>query len=565
MDEAGIEKAGAAPLKPYLAAIDALEDNDDVVKLVRDWHARGLQTVFGFGAEADLMNSSQVIAYATQDGLGLPEREYYLKDDADSKKIREQYVAHVEKMLVLAGVPAADAKKQAQAVLALETRLAKASLDKVAMRDPASYYNIVALKDADAATPHYPWTAHFDAVGIDKGTKFSLAQPGFFTEVDRLFAELPTEDWQAYLRWNVVDFGAPYLSKAFVDESFAFNGKVLTGAKELRPRWKRAMDATSGALGEALGQLYVERTFPPEAKAKALALVNNLKLGLKQRLENLEWMSPETKKKAMEKFATFTPKIGYPDEWRDYSALEIGQRHYFDNVVAGVEFEARRQYAKIGKPIDRDEWQMTPQTVNAYYNPLLNEIVFPAAILQPPFFDPEIDDAVNYGAMGGVIGHELMHGFDDQGSKFDAKGNMTSWWTDEDRKQFEARTLKLVEQFDAYEAAGLKVNGKLTLGENIGDLGGLLVAYDAFQLTDQAKKGEKIDGMTPDQRFFLSWAQSWRRNYRDEALKLQVNTDPHSPANYRVIGPITNMDSFAQAFGCKAGDPMVNEVRVDIW
>ena len=565
MDEAGIEKAGAAPLKPYLAAIDALESNEDVVKLVREWHARGLQTVFGFGAEADLMNSSQVIAYATQAGLGLPEREYYLKDDADSKKIRDQYVAHVEKMLVLAGVPAAGAKKQAQAVLALETRLAKASLDKVAMRDPASYYNIVALKEADAKTPHYPWTAHFEAVGIDKGTKFSLAQPGFFTEVDKLFAELPTEDWQAYLRWNVVDFGAPYLSKAFVDESFAFNGKVLTGAKELRPRWKRAMDATSGALGEALGQLYVERTFPPEAKAKALELVNNLKLGLKQRLENLEWMSPETKKKAMEKFATFTPKIGYPDEWRDYSALEIGQRHYFDNVVAGVEFEAKRQYAKIGKPIDRAEWQMTPQTVNAYYNPLLNEIVFPAAILQPPFFDPEIDDAVNYGAMGGVIGHELMHGFDDQGSKFDAKGNMTSWWTDDDRKQFEARTLKLVEQFDRYESAGLNVNGKLTLGENIGDLGGLLVAYDAFQLTDQAKRDEKIDGMTPDQRFFLSWAQSWRRNYRDEALKLQVNTDPHSPSNWRVIGPITNMESFAQAFGCKAGDPMVNEVRVDIW
>jgi putative endopeptidase len=567
MDEAAIEKAGAAPLKPYLSKIDELDDNEDVVELIRDWHAEGLQTLFSFGALSDLKDSSKVIAYATQDGLGLPEREYYLKDDAESKALRDKYVAHVEKMLTLAGVGAKDAKQQAQWILALETRLAKASLDQVAMRDPANYYNIVTLEQADAHTPHLSWSKYFDTVGVEQAT-FSLAQPGFFTEADKLLAELPTGHWQAYLRWNVVDFAAPYLSKAFVDESFEFNGKTLTGAKELRPRWKRVMDSTSSALGEALGQLYVERTFPPEAKAKALALVNNLKLGLKERLENLEWMGDDTKKKAMEKFATFTPKIGYPDTWRDYSGLKIGKRSYLDNVVAGVTFEAKRQYAKIGKPVDRAEWQMTPQTVNAYYNPLLNEIVFPAAILQPPFFDPNIDDAVNYGAMGGVIGHELMHGFDDQGSKFDAKGNMSGWWSEADRKNFEARTAKLVEQYDDYTAIGdLKVNGKLTLGENIGDLGGMLVAYDAFRMTDQAKKGEKIDGMTPDQRFFLSWAQAWRRNYRDEALKLQVNTDPHSPSNFRVIGPISNMDSFAKAFECKAGDPMVNPdaKRVNIW
>jgi putative endopeptidase len=567
MDEAAIEKAGAAPLKPYLAQVDALKDNGEVVELIRALHAKGLQALFSFGAEGDLKNSKQTIAYATQAGLGLPEREYYLKDDAESKALRDKYVAHVERMLTLAGVAPKDAKQQAQWVLALETRLAKASLDKVAMRDPASFYNIVTVAAADAQTPHFEWPTYLETLGVEQET-FSLAQPGFFAEADRMLADVPTEQWQAYLRWNLVDFAAPYLSKAFVDESFEFKGKTLTGAKELRPRWKRVMDATSGALGEALGQLYVERTFPPEAKAKALALVNNLKLGLQARLTKLDWMGEETKKKAMEKFATFTPKIGYPDKWRDYSGLVIERRHYFDNVVAGAEFEAKRQYAKIGKPVDRAEWGMTPQTVNAYYNPLMNEIVFPAAILQPPYFDPTADDALNYGAMGGIIGHELMHGFDDQGSKFDAHGNLTSWWTDEDRKQFEARTGVLVQQFDNFTAIGdLKVNGKLTLGENIGDLGGLLVSYDAFQLTEQAKKGEKVDGLTPDQRFFLSWAQSWRRNYRDEALKLQVNTDPHSPSNFRVVGPIANMDAFAKAFSCKAGDPMVNsgEKRVTIW
>ncbi|HVF34042.1 MAG TPA: M13 family metallopeptidase [Candidatus Saccharimonadia bacterium] len=565
MDVAAIEKAGAKPLAPMLAQVDALKTNADVAKLLREWHAKGLQGLFNFGALADLKNSSQVIAYATQGGLGLPEREYYLKDDAESKAMRDKYVAHVERMLVLAGVPAAEAKQQARTVLTLETRLAKASMDQVAMRDPGNYYNIVTVAAADEQTPNFPWSAYLRTVGVEQES-FSLAQPGFFAEVDKMLGDVPTPQWQAYLRWNVVDFAAPYLSKAFVDESFEFEGKTLTGAKELRPRWKRAMDATSANLGEALGQLYVERTFPPQAKAKALELVNDLKVGLKGRLENLEWMGGDTKQKAMEKFATFTPKIGYPDTWRDYSGLEVAQRHYLENVLAGTAFEAKRQYAKIGKPVDRAEWQMTPQTVNAYYNPLQNEIVFPAAILQPPFFDPTIDDAVNYGAMGGVIGHELMHGFDDQGSKFDAQGNMTSWWTESDRKQFEERTAKLVEQFGGYTAIDeLKVNGKLTLGENIGDLGGLLVAYDAFQLTEQAKKREKIVGLTPDQRFFLSWAQAWRRNYRDEALKLQVNTDPHSPSNFRVIGPVSNMPAFAKAFGCRAGDPMVNKTRVDIW
>jgi putative endopeptidase len=565
MDEAGIEKAGYTPIKPELAKIDAAKTPADVAALIRQWHAEGLQPLFGFFSLGDLKDSSMTIAYAAQGGLGLPERDYYLLDDAESKAIRDKYLAHMEKMLRLIGV--AEARQQAEWVLALETRLAKASLDKLAMRDPASYYNIVTVVAADQQTPHWPWSEYFKTLGLEIKT-FSLAQPQFFAEVDKMLVDVPVAHWQAYLRWNAVHAAAPFLSSAFVNEDFEFSAKTLTGAKELLPRWKRAMNMTSALLGEALGALYVERTFPPAAKQRGLAMVNNLQTALKVRLEKLDWMSPETKAKAMEKFASFTPKIGYPDTWRDYSGFKVTRGHYLDNVRAGTTFETRRQYAKIGKPVDRSEWGMNPQTVDAYYNALQNEIVFPAGIMQPPNFDPNMDDAVNYGALGGVIGHELMHGYDDQGSKFDAKGNFVSWWTAEDRKRFEERSARLVKQFDDYVAIGdLHVNGKLTLGENIGDFGGLLVAYDAFHMTEQAKKGELIDGFTPDQRFFLSWAQVWRRNVRDEALKLQVNTDPHSPANFRTNGPVSNMDSFARAFSCKAGDPMVRsgDAKVAIW
>ena len=567
MDEAAIEKAGITPIKADLAKIDAAKNAKDIQAIVRHWHATTLQPLFNFGPLADLKNSSMTIAYATQGGLGLPERDYYLKDDAESKELRAKYVAHVAKMLELSGVKADAAKKQADAVLKFETRLAGASMDKVAMRDPGNFYNVVSVKKAGEATPHFDWVAYFKEAGIQLET-FSLAQPGFFAEIDKMLVDVPVADWQAYLRWNLAHAAAPYLGKAFVEENFAFYGATLTGAKELRPRWKRVMDEVNGNLGEALGELYVQRAFSPEAKAKGLEMVNNLRTALKARIEKLDWMSAETKAKAMEKFATFTPKIGYPDKWRDYSKLAIGRTGYFDNVRAASEFETKRQYAKIGKPVDRAEWNMTPQTVNAYYNPLQNEIVFPAAIMQPPGFDPKGDDAVNYGEMGSIIGHEMMHGFDDQGSKFDAKGNYTSWWTDADRKAFEERIDKLAKQYDAYTVAGDNhVNGRLTLGENIADFGGLLVAYDAFQLTDQAKKGAKIDDLTPDQRFFTAFAQGWRRNYRDEAVKLMVNTDPHSPSQYRVLGPLSNIDAFAKTFSCKAGDKMVNSgaAKVAIW
>jgi putative endopeptidase len=568
MDEAGLQKAGYEPIKPALAKIDALKTRADVIALLTTWHAEGLYPLFNFGPSPDFKDSTVTIAYATQGGLGLPEREYYLDTDAESKAIRDKYVAHIRRSLALIGVPAAEATKQAGWILAMETRLANASLDKLAMRDPASYYNFITVAAADKHTPHWSWTKYFAALDIDGIQSFSLAQPGFFAEADKMLGEVPVDQWRAYLRWNLVAAASPYLSDAFVDESFGFNGKVLTGAQELRPRWKRVMDTVSAGMGEALGELYVQRAFPPEAKQRALAMVENLRVALHARLGKLDWMSDETKQKAYAKLAAFDPKIGYPDTWRDYTALETTRTHYLDNIRAANRFETARQFAKIGKPVDRAEWGMTPQTVNAYYNPQQNEIVFPAAIMQPPFFDPDVDDAINYGAMGAVIGHEMMHGFDDQGSKFDAKGNFVSWWTDADRKQFDDRTALLAKQYDDYVAIGdLHVNGKLTLGENIADYGGLLVAHDAFAMTAQAKGGEKIDGLTPDQRFFIAFAQSWRRNMRDEALKLQVNTDPHSPARFRVIGSVANVPAFQQAFACKDGDPMIRAgaKRIAIW
>lgn len=568
MDEAGIEKAGYAPIQSDLDDIAALKDRKDLVALINRWHANGLSALFGFGKEADLKNSTMNIAYATQGGLGLPDRDYYTKDDADSKALRDQYVAHVERMLVLIGTDATQAKADAAAIMALETRLAKASLTKLELRDPSKSYNLVEVAAANKATPNFDWSALLAAIDRKDIRTFSLSHPAFFAEMDKALADTPIDAWKAYLRWHLVDTAAPYLSKTFVEADFDFSGRTLRGAKELRPRWKRAVDAVNANLGEALGELFVAKTFPPEAKAEMQTLVQNLLKALKQRLQNLEWMGEATKQEAMAKFATFTPKIGYPDRWRDYSKLEIRKQHYWHNVRAGIAFETRRQFAQIGQPVDKTEWGMLPQTVNAYYNPLANEIVFPAAILQPPYFDLEADAALNYGAIGGVIGHEIMHGFDDQGSQFDAKGNLRMWWTDQDRARFNERTAKLVKQFDGFVAIeDLHVNGKLTLGENIADLGGLLVAYDAWRSATENQRLRPIDGLTPDQRFFHAWAQGWRRQHTDQDLKLRLNTDVHAPAKFRVLGPFANMDSFANAFDCKAGDKMVAtpEAKVVIW
>jgi len=568
MDTEAIEAAQAGPLIADLERIGEMSDVDDLQAIVRDLQLEGIGVVFDFGVFQDLMDSEKYILYAVQGGLGLPDRDYYLREDEESVILRGEYAAHVSRMLQLLGDPAEDADAAAEAIMALEARLAEASLTNVELRNPANYYNIQSVSDSDEATPNFSWSAFLDHLGLGALDSFSYAHPKFFAEMNALLAQEPIETWRAYLRWHLISSVAPYLSSDFVDEDFDFYSRTLQGTEEQRPRWKRVTGQVSNSMGEALGQVYVERAFPAQTKARADEMIENLRAAVGVRLQGLEWMSDDTKARAMEKLAAFNSKIGYPDKWRDYSALVIGLDSYADNVRAANVFETRRNLDKIGKPIDRDEWGMSPQTINAYYNPVMNEIVFPAAIMQPPFFDGEMDDAVNYGGMGSVIGHEFMHGFDDQGSKFDAAGNMQNWWTEEDRARFEERTAKLVEQYGGYVAIDdLHVNGELTLGENIGDLAGLTMAYHALQRALENDNPGEIDGFTPEQRFFLAWAQAWRRNYRDEAIKLQVNTDPHSPGRFRVIGPLSNMAEFAAAFDCKPGDPMVqpDEARAEIW
>ncbi|MCK9539190.1 M13 family metallopeptidase [Dokdonella sp.] len=571
MDEAAIDKLGDAPIKPTLAQIEALKTPEELVAWLRADFARGQGIPFRFGGRADYKNSTMTIAYAFQGGLGLPERDYYLKDTPDFQAKRKAYVAHIQRMLELAGTPAKAAAEQAQWVMAFETRLAKASIGRIEMRDPNNQYHFVSVADANKVTPNFDWAAFFTAQGADVKNGFSLSQPKFFAELDAMIASVPMTHWQAYLRYHTIDNAAPYLSKPFVAASFDFHDQTMRGQKEQKPRWKQVLSATNSELGMALGELYVAKEFSPESKAAALELVHNVAAALKTRIQNLDWMSAETKKKALEKWASFTPKIGYPDTWRDWSGLTLKPGDYFGNLLAAEKFNYDWNIAKIGKPVDRSEWHMTPQTVNAYYNATMNEIVFPAAILQAPFFDAKADDALNYGGIGAVIGHEMSHGYDDKGSQFDASGNFNNWWTDADRKAFDARTDKLVQQFDAYSPIDdLHVKGKLTLGENIADLGGLATAYDALQIALKAKPAEakeKIDGFTEDQRFFLNWATVWRRNFRPEELKLRLNTDSHAPAMFRAIGAPSNMPAFAQAFDCKAGDKMVRpaDERVKIW
>ncbi len=568
MDVEKIEAAGLDPLKPDLARIDAIGSLADLQKVITQFHLEGISSLFDLGVYEDLKDTSRSILYVTQGGLGLPDRDYYVKDDADSKKLREQYVAHVAKMFMLLGEPEADANAHAATVMEIETRLAKASLTRVEARDPNKQYDLVKVSELDPSEPNFSWAGYLADLGLEDVEDLSHQPGAFFKEVNTLLAERSLDDWKVYLRWHLVHAAAPYLSSAFENENFAFYGTALRGTKELLPRWKRALRPMNRYLGEALGQLYVARAFPPEYKARALALVDNLRSVLKERIQNLDWMGEETKKKALEKLATFTPKIGYPDKWRDYSKLQIDRSSYLANVRRGAAFEVRRNLDKIGKPVDKTEWLMNAHTVNAYYNPVKNEIVFPAGILQPPFFDGEIDDPVNYGAFGAVIGHEILHGFDDQGSKFDAQGNLNDWWTEEDRKRFEERTAKLVDQFNAYVAIDdLHVNGKLTLGENIGDLGGVTVSFAALQKALAKNPLGRIDGMTPQQRFFLAYAQAWRANYRPEALRLLVKTNPHAPPKFRTLGPLSNLEGFYKAFGCAPGDGMYRHEadRVKIW
>jgi putative endopeptidase len=569
MDETAVEKAGFEPIKPDLAKVAALRNGTDVVGYLRDSFAQGRGGVFRFNSRADYNNAKMQIAFASQAGLGLPTPDYYSKPEY--AELRAAYLKHVVNTLQLAGVAADDAQKQADAVLKFETRLAAASLSRVELREPENQYHFVSVAAADAVTPHFDWAAFFAAqhAAVEQG--FSLSQPKFFAEFDRMLTEVGIADWQAYLRFHLVDGASPYLSKAFEDENYAFYGQTLNGQKEQRPRWKRVLEAVDEGMGMALGELYVAQTFPPQAKARAEELISDIRNALKARIEKLDWMSAETKRKALAKWDTFLPKIAYPEKWRDWSGLSLAPDNYFANVRAARKFDYDYNIAKVGKPTDRLEWSMTPQTVNAYYSPTDNTINFPAAILQAPFFDFKADDALNYGGIGAVIGHEATHGYDDQGSKFDPDGNNHNWWTPEDRTKFEARTQKLVEQFNGYEPLpGKHVNGQLTLGENIADLGGLNVAYDALQLAlkkNPKEAGAKIDGYNEEQRFFIAFARVWSGNILPKAQEVRLNTDPHAPARYRAIGAPSNMPAFAQAFSCKASDAMVRgaDVRVKIW
>nr|WP_253902025.1 M13-type metalloendopeptidase [Stenotrophomonas maltophilia] len=566
MDEAKINAQGIEPLKADLAAIDGLQDKAAIANYLRTSAAKGDNVLFGFGAEADFKNSTMNMAYASQGGLGLPDTTYYT--DAKNADKLKAYQAHVAKVLELSGAAAADAAKQAEDVVKFETRLAKASKSRVELsRNVELYYNPVTLADADKLTPNFSWTEFFKSQGVAAPEKFSLAMPAFHEEVSKALGDTDPSVWRAYLRFHTVDSASPYLADAFVQENYEFYGKTLNGQKEQKPRWKRVLGTIENDAGEAFGQLYVKVAFSPEAKAKMEELVKNLAAALKDRIQGLSWMSEETKAKAIAKWETFTPKIGYPDKWRDWSGLQTQRDSFLGNVRAANEFNYKFNLSKIGKPVDKTEWGMTPQTVNAYYNPLQNEIVFPAAILQPPFFDPKADDALNYGGIGAVIGHEMTHGYDDQGARFGPTGNMEDWWTPADKKNFEGLTGKLVKQFDQYKVDGQAVNGHLTLGENIADLGGLATAYDALQKATAGKEDAKVDGFTRDQRFFFNWATVWRTKYTPENAKVRLATDPHAPAQFRAMGAPSNLPTFAAAFQCKAGSPMARsgEQQVVIW
>lgn len=573
MDEAALERAGFDPIRQDLAAIEALKTRAEVVTWLQQAHARAEGRTFGFGVGADYKNAKRQIAFASQGGLGLPGPEYYRKDEYAS--LRAAYLAHIARHFELTGTPAEEAKARADLVMALETQLAAASLLRVELRKPENQYHFVTVDEANRITPHWDWGQYFKVMKVDAGIQatggFSLSQPQFFAAFDRLLAEAPVAQWQAYFAFHAIDGAAPALSKAFQDENFAFYGKTINGTPEQEVRWKRALAAVNASMGQALGQLYVKAYFTPEAKVRAQQLVDNVRNALKARIENVDWMSPETKARAIAKWQTFLPKIGYPDHWRDWRGLTVTPDSHYANLRAARAFNQRHNLAKIGKATNRYEWSMTPQTVNAYYSPSTNTINFPAAILQPPFFYAQGDDAINYGGIGAVIGHEAGHGFDDQGSQFDGEGNNANWWTAEDRQRFEERANKLVAQADAYvplpQYPDKHANGRLTLGENIGDLGGLNMAYDAMVKATAGQPDPMLDGLSRDQRFFMNWAKVWAGAIRPEAQLVRLNTDPHAPAGFRTNAAPSNMPAFAKAYNCKPGDAMVRpqEQRVVIW
>ncbi len=566
MDENGIEAKGAKPLEAELARIRAVQDKAGLAEAVARLHTTGSGPFFGFGSGQDFQDSTEVIAQADQAGLGLPERDYYLKTDAKSVELRDKYVMHVAKMFELMGETPERAKAAAQAVMKIETALAKGSQDVVTRRDPKTQYHRITLAEFEKLGPRFDWAKYFAAVHAPKVVTLNVVAPDFFRAMDGVLEISSMSDLQDYLAWHYVHTEAHLLSKAFSTENFNFYRKTLTGATEQQPRWKRCVAYADADLGEALGKLYVERTFPPDAKARTLKMVNAIETALGQEIQKLDWMTPETKVKAMEKLHAITNKIGYPDRFRDYSSVKIVRGDAVGNSERATQFEFQRQLDKIGKPLDRQEWQMTPPTVNAYYDPQMNNINFPAGILQPPFFDTKLDDAVNFGAIGAVIGHELTHAFDDEGRQFDAQGNMKNWWTPKDADAFETRTQCLVDEYSSFTAVDdLKVNGKLTLGENTADNGGMRVAYMALMDVLGKQMPPKVDGFTATQRFFLGWGQIWCENDRPELRRLLTQTNPHAPSETRVNGAVSNMPQFKEAFGCTEGQPMVREKSCRVW
>ncbi|HEV7814826.1 MAG TPA: M13-type metalloendopeptidase [Janthinobacterium sp.] len=565
MDEKKLEELGLKPLDSELAKVAALQDKKQIPALIAHFSKLGVATPYDFGIHQDAKDSTKYVADIGQGGLGLPDRDYYL--EANKADTLAKYQAHVAKMLALAGDK--DAAANAKAIVILETELAKVQWSKVANRDPVKTYNKVELGKLAALAPGYDWDTWLSDTGIKGKVGYVIvSQPSYLKGFNEVLNKTPLATWKAYFEWHLVHAAAPYLSKAFVDENFAFYGTTLNGVAEMEPRWKRGVNAVEGALGESVGKLYVEQYFPAERKARMEALVKNLLAAYKQSIDKLDWMSPATKKQAQIKLSKITTKIGYPNKWRDYSSLTVSKDDLLGNVRSANEFEYKRELNKLGKPIDRDEWGMTPQTINAYYNPEMNEVVFPAAILQPPFFDAKADDAVNYGAIGAVIGHEISHGFDDQGAQYDGDGNLRDWWTAADHQHFAAKTKQLVEQYNAFSPVkGYFVNGQLTLGENIADNSGIAIAYKAYHLSLNGKSAPVLDGYTGDQRFYIGFAQVWRMKMREAQQLVRLKTDPHSPGQFRANGPMRNQPGFYEAFGVKPGDKMylAPKDRVIMW
>jgi putative endopeptidase len=568
MDTAAINRTGIEPLKADFARIDAISSVPELCRVISGYHAEGMDMLFDTDAMEDLFNSSMTNLYAMQAGLSLPERDYYTRDDSASVKLREQFVEHMTNMFKLLGDDATSAAAHAKAVMALETRLAEASWTQTDMRNYPAWYRVKTVAEVKQLAPNFDWDGYFNSLGLTNVGSISFGPEQFFTGMNSALVEVPLEDWKQYLRWNLITVNAFYIGEEYDKEDFRFFGTILGGSQERQERWKRVLGPINNFMGEALGQLFVERAFTPETKTRALEMVNNLKIALRESIQNLDWMSDATKAKALEKLDAFKTKIGYPDKWRDYSGLQIAKVSFVENARAGRDFATKYKLSKVGKVPDPTEWEMNPQTVNAGYNPVKNEIMFPAGILQPPFFDGTIDDAINYGAMGIAIGHEMTHGFDDSGRRFDKDGNMQDWWTEEDSRRYEERSAKLVEQFNGYYVAdSVQVNGALCLGENIADLGGLRLTLRALEIASQGKTDPMIDGFTQLQRLFLSYAQVWRNSTTPEAEKLQVQSDPHPPAQFRVNGPLGHLDEFQKAFGCADSDPMIRPVdqRVRIW